>query len=261
MQKLLSHVRRCVQDYDMIHSGDRVAVGISGGKDSLATLCVMKALSRFYPEKFEVEAISIDMGFPDADYDPIRALCEKIDVPYTVIPTQIYELVFDVRKESNPCSLCANMRRGALNRAAAARGCNKVALGHHRDDAIETLILSLFYEGRISCFQPVTYLDRSGITLLRPMLYLPEREIAGFAKRENLPVMPRLCPQDGNSKRAEVKALIETQRKLNPDLPELLFGAIQRSAIPGWEKTEWEKDWKKGKKDDADVKTDAETHE
>ncbi len=242
MQHILSHVRRCVQDYDMIHSGDEIAVGVSGGKDSLTTLCAMAALSRFYPEHFRVRAISIDMGFPAlpsgerADFDAIRALCDRLDVPYTVVPTNIYEIVFVARKESNPCSLCANMRRGALNRAAASLGCNKVALGHHRDDAIETLLLSLFYEGRISCFSPVTYLDRSGITLLRPMLYVPEKDMRAFARRAELPIFPSLCPEEGSSKRAEVKELIAGMRAKNPVLPELLFGAIQRLPIEGWEK-------------------------
>ena len=224
----------------MIAEGDTIAVGVSGGKDSLTTLCAMAALSRFYPQRFRVQAISIDMGFPPdaeghkADFSEIAALCSRLEVPYTVIPTNIYEVVFVARKESNPCSLCANMRRGALNRAAASLGCGKVALGHHRDDAVETLLLSLFFEGRISCFQPVTYLDRSGITLLRPMLYVPEKEMRAFAKRENLPVFPRFCPHDGNSKRAEVKRIIADLRKQNPDLPEMLMGAIQRLPIEGW---------------------------
>ena len=224
----------------MIAEGDTIAVGVSGGKDSLTTLCAMAALSRFYPQRFRVQAISIDMGFPPdeegnkADFSKIAALCDRLEVPYTVIPTNIYEVVFVARKESNPCSLCANMRRGALNRAAASLGCGKVALGHHRDDAVETLLLSLFFEGRISCFQPVTYLDRSGITLLRPMLYVPEKEMRAFAKRENLPVFPRFCPHDGNSKRAEVKRIIADLRKQNPDLPEMLMGAIQRLPIEGW---------------------------
>lgn len=234
MQHLLSYVRRCVQDYDMLAEGDHVAVGVSGGKDSLTTLLVLKALSGFYPQHFDVRAISIDMGFPGADFSPIAALCERIEVPFTVVPTQIYELVFNVRQEKNPCSLCANMRRGALNRAAIAHGCNKVALGHHRDDAVETFLLSEFYEGRIACFQPVTFLDRSGVTLIRPMLYVPEKEMRAFARRQELPVFPRLCPQEGNSRRAEVKALIASLREKNPDLSELLFGAIQRSSLPGW---------------------------
>lgn len=243
MQHILSHVRRCVQDYDMIRSGDEIAVGVSGGKDSLTTLCALTALSRFYPERFRVRAVSIDMGFPAlptgecADFSGIRTLCDRLEVPFTVIPTNIYEIVFVARKEANPCSLCANMRRGALNRAAAALGCNKVALGHHRDDAVETLLLSLFYEGRISCFQPVTYLDRSGITLLRPMLYVPEKDMRAFARREGLPVFPRLCPEEGSSKRAEVKELLAAMRQKNPVLPEMLFGAIQRLPIDGWGRT------------------------
>ncbi len=241
MQHILSQVRRCVQDYRMNDEGDAVAVGVSGGKDSLTALCAMAALSRFYPRRFTVRAVSIDMGFPPssdgktADFSTVSALCDRLEVPYTVVPTNIYEVVFVARKENNPCSLCANMRRGALNRSAVSLGCNKVVLGHHRDDAIETLLLSLFYEGRISCFQPVTYLDRSGVTVLRPMLYVPEKEIRAYAVRENLPVFPHLCPKDGNSRRETVKQLIAQMRKENPDLPEMLMGAIQRLPIAGWE--------------------------
>jgi len=238
MQKLLSHARRCVEDYDMFQEGDRVAVGVSGGKDSLTLLTVLARLASFYPKHFTVEAVSIDMGYEGADvyFGAIRRLCDDLGVNYTVVPTQIREVVFDIRQESNPCSLCANLRRGAVNEAALRLGCRKVALGHHRDDAIETLMLSLFFEGRISCFQPVTYLDRKGVTLVRPLLYVQEKEISAYARKVDLPVMPRLCPADGYTKRTEVKELIADLRHRYPGLSERLFGAIQRYPLHGWEK-------------------------
>ncbi len=236
LQKILSYVRRCVDDYDMIRAGDRIAVGVSGGKDSLTTLRALAALSGFYPQPFTLEAVTVDMGFPGADFTAIAAFCAALGVRHTLVPTRLKELIFDVRQEKNPCSLCANMRRGALNQAALALGCRKVALGHHRDDAVETLLLSLFYEGRISCFQPVTYLDRRDITLIRPMLYVPEALLRSFARRNELPVLPPLCPKDGHSKRSEVKALLQTLRRENPGLSERLFGAMQHLPLPGWQK-------------------------
>ena len=238
MQKLLSHARRCVEDYDMFQEGDRVAVGVSGGKDSLTLLTVLSRLSTFYPKHFTVEAVSIDMGYEGAapHFEAIRRLCDDLGVNYTVVPTQIREVVFDIRQESNPCSLCANLRRGAVNEVALRLGCRKVALGHHRDDAIETFILSLFFAGRISCFQPVTYLDRKGVTLVRPLLYVQEKEITAYAKKADLPVMPRFCPADGYTKRTEVKELITDLRRRYPGLPERLFGAMQRYPLNGWEK-------------------------
>lgn len=235
LQNLLSSVRRCVQDYHMIEPGDRIAVGVSGGKDSLTTLITLQALSKFYPVPFSVEALTIDMGYDGADFSPITALCDSIGVRHTIVPTRLKELIFDVRHESNPCSLCANMRRGAVNRAALELGCRKVAYGHHRDDAVETLLLAELYEGRISCFQPVTYLDRMGITIIRPLLYLTEKDIHSFARRQELPVMPRLCPQDGNSKRTEVKRMIAGMEQQNPGVSARLFGAMQRLPLPGWE--------------------------
>ena len=234
LQEILSLVRRCVEDYDMIHKGDRIAVGVSGGKDSLATLVALAEMRRFYPNHYEVEALTLDMGFEGADFSEVTKLCDKLEVRHIVKKTQMKEIIFDIRKESNPCSLCAKMRRGALHEAALEIGCHKVALGHHHDDAAETLLLSLFYEGRISCFQPVTYLDRKEITLIRPMLYVPEKDIRSFARRYPLPVVHNPCPADGNTKRQEIKELIHALDKQNHGLSKRLFGAMQRLPLGLW---------------------------
>lgn len=233
IQKILSPIRRCVQDFNMIKSGDKIAVGVSAGKDSLTLLCALSALSRFYPEPFKLQAITIDMGFDSkpGDFSEISVLCEQLRVPYSVISTHIAEVVFDIRKEKNPCSLCANMRRGALNEAAKELGCNKVALGHHHDDAVETFFLNLFHEGRIGCFSAVTYLDRTDITLIRPMLYVPEKEIRAFAAKENLPVKKSNCKADGNSQRQKVKDYIANLQRENRDIKEKVFNAMIRSNL------------------------------
>lgn len=235
MQKLLSHVRRCVEDFDMFTDGDSVAVGVSGGKDSLTVLCTLARLAKFYPKKFEVKAISLDLGYDEMDFSPVTALCDQLEVPYRVIHTDIKTVVFDIRKEENPCSLCANMRRGALNNAAKEWGCNKVALGHHMDDAVETFLLSLIYEGRLSCFAPVTYLDRSGIYAVRPLLYCREYEIKSFVQRAALPVVKNACPADQNSKRKRVKELAGVLKEERADIYEKIFGAMQRLPLEGWE--------------------------
>lgn len=233
IQKILSPVRRCVQDFDMIKDGDKIAVGVSAGKDSLTLLCALSALSRFYPEKFSLEAITIDMGFDgkQGDYSEINTLCESLGVPYTVVPTHIAEVVFDIRKEKNPCSLCANMRRGALNEAAKAQGCNKVALGHHHDDAVETFFLNLFHEGRLGCFSAVTYLDRTDITLIRPMLYVDEKDIRSFALKESLPTKESNCKADGNTERQKMKDFIFAIQKDNKDIKEKVFNAMIRANL------------------------------
>ena len=225
----------------MIQPGDRIAVGVSGGKDSLALLCALARLKRFYPNSFEIEAITLDMGFPKSDFSGIQSLCRQLEVPYTVIPTDIAAVIFDIRKESNPCSLCAKMRRGALHDAALQKNCKKVALGHHFDDAVETFFLSLFYEGRINCFSPLSYLDRKGITLIRPMLYLKEKEIVHLKKKYQLPVVCNPCPADGYTKRQYIKETLFHLELENPGLRDRLFGAIQRSSIPGWKPVRTEK--------------------
>ncbi|NLD87016.1 MAG: tRNA 2-thiocytidine(32) synthetase TtcA [Clostridiales bacterium] len=238
LQKVLSFTRRCIEDYDMIAPNDRIAAGVSGGKDSLTMLLALANLKRFYPVPFELEAVTLDMGFEGMDFSPITVLCDELGIHHTVIKTQLKEIIFDVRREENPCSLCAKMRRGALHDAAISIGCNKCALGHHHDDAVETLMLSLFYEGRIGCFRPVTYLDRKNITLIRPMLYTPERLIRSLANGYPLPVIKNPCPADGNSKRQKMKDLVKMLDKQNPGLRERLFGAMQRLPLEGWEKTD-----------------------
>ena len=235
MQKLLSYTRRAVDHYHMIEEGDRIAVGVSGGKDSLALLVALANLRRFYPKHYDVVAITLEMGYEEMDFSVVQALCDSLGVEYIRVPTQIKQIVFDIRREESPCSLCAKLRRGALHDAALAAGCKKVALGHHFDDVVETYMLSLMYEGRISCFKPVTWLDRRGITLIRPLLYTPEHYIRSFARRENLPIVHNPCPADGNTKRQEVKELLRTLEKENRGLRERIFGAIQRYPLDGWE--------------------------
>ena len=195
MQHLCGLLRRCIDDYEMIAPGDKIAVGISGGKDSLALLVLLAELRKYYPKPFSLEAMTVDMGL-HMDFSAVAELCHRLHVPYTIIKTDIGPLIFDIRQEKNPCSMCAKMRRGALHNAMAERGITKIALGHHYDDAVETFLLSLFYEGRISCFQPVTYLSRAGVTQIRPMLYVGEKAVANFAGRYHLPVVEYRCPAD-----------------------------------------------------------------
>lgn len=234
MQRLTGLLRRCVEDYNMIQDGDKIAVGISGGKDSMTLLRLMAALREYYPKKFELEAVTIDLGFPNMDFSPVAKLCEELQIPYTIVPTQIQSIIFDYRKEKNPCSMCAKMRRGALNEAIKARGISKIALGHHYDDAVETFLMSLLYEGRISCFQPVTDLDRTGVIQIRPMLYIEERDIRSFTKRMELPIVENDCPADKNTKREEIKVLIRELSKQYPNLKNNVFGAMQRYPLAEW---------------------------
>ncbi|MBQ6117521.1 MAG: tRNA 2-thiocytidine(32) synthetase TtcA [Oscillospiraceae bacterium] len=234
MQHILGLVRRCVEDYHMIAPGDRIAVGVSGGKDSLLTLAALVRLREFYPVPFAVEAITLEMGMPGMDFAPVAELCREWDVPYTRIAVPVYEIVFRERKEKNPCSLCARLRRGSLNTALTERGISKIALGHHYDDAVETLLMNLLFEGRIGCFQPVTYLDRSGVTQIRPLLYCREDEIRRAAEKLSLPVVENSCPADGASRRQEIKELIADLETRYPHLKQKLFGAVQRYPLYGW---------------------------
>ncbi len=234
MQKLLGLVRRCVEDYDMISAGDRIGVGVSGGKDSLVLLQLLSGLRQFTDKPFSLEAITIDMGL-GMDFSGVQKFCDSLDVPYTVVKTEIGPIIFDYRKEKNPCSMCSKMRRGALNQAILDRGITKLALGHHYDDAVETFMMSLIFEGRISCFQPVTYLDRTGVTQIRPMLYIHDRTIEHFAQRMELPVVENRCPADKNTKREEIKQLIFDLSNTYPDLKERIFGAMQRYPLAQWE--------------------------
>lgn len=234
MQKLIGLVRRCVQDYHMIEEGDRIGVGVSGGKDSVALLAFLAELRKYNDKMFDIEAVTIDMGL-GMDYKPIAQLCEKLDVKYNLVKTEIGPIIFEHRKEKNPCSMCAKMRRGALNQAILDRGMNKLALGHHYDDAVETFMMSLIYEGRISCFQPVTDLDRTGIIQIRPMLYIHEKSIDSFVKRSDFPIITNRCPADKYTKREEIKQLVYDLSATYPDLKERIFGAMQRLPLPEWE--------------------------
>ena len=234
MQKILGQVRRCVEDYHMIDAGDVVAVGVSGGKDSLVTLTALARLRAFYPIPFTVRAITLETGAPGMSFDAVADLCRQLEVPYTRIQVPVYDIVFNQRKEKNPCSLCAKLRRGSLNTALTDLGIRKIALGHHFDDAVETFFLSLFYEGRLSCFQPVTYLDRTGITQIRPLLYCGEGMLRNAAERNHLPVVFNPCPADGNTKRQEVKELIKSLDKQYPGLKSRVFGAMQGLPLPAW---------------------------
>ena len=233
MQKLMGLVRRCVDDYNMISEGDKIAVGVSGGKDSLVLLVLLAGLRKYFNKPFELEAVTIDMGL-GMDYSGVEALCRSLEVPYTIINTEIAPIIFDHRKEKNPCSMCAKMRRGALNQAILERGFNKLALGHHYDDAVETFVMNLLFEGRIGCFQPVTDLDRTGIVQIRPMLYIHEKTVDNFSLRQNLPVVENRCPVDKTTKREEVKQLVYDLSKTYPDLKERIFGAMQRLPQPEW---------------------------
>ena len=234
MKRITSCVRKAVEDYDMIQEGDRVAVGISGGKDSLILLGALASLSRYYPKKFSVVGLTLDMGY-DADYSEIKKYCESFGVEHIVKKTNIKEVIFDYRKEENPCSLCAKMRRGALNDFAIEQGCRRVALGHHNDDVLETFMLSLLYEGRINCFSPVTYLDRTGIYQIRPLIYVKERDIKGVVNRCDVPVLKSSCPVDGITKRQEIKDIIKNLDKtVNPGMKKRIFTAISNSEIDGW---------------------------
>lgn len=238
MNKILSLVRRCVEDYDMIKPGDRVAVGVSGGKDSLLLLTALAKLRDFYPVPFTVDAITLDMGHaegrPGMDFGAVADYCKELNVPYTLLNSEVHHVIFDVRKEKNPCSMCAKMRRGALHNALQEMGIKKIALGHHYDDAVETLFMSLIFEGRLSCFQPVTYLDRTDITQIRPMLYCGESLIRHTAQRLELPIVHNPCPANGNTKRQEIKELIYELQGRYPGLKARAFGAMQRLPLPKW---------------------------
>ena len=227
-------VRRAVDDYGMINEGDRVAVGVSGGKDSMLLLAALRQLQSYYPKRFELGAITIELGFEGMDFTPVKRFCEERGIEYTCVKTDIKEVVFDVRQEDNPCSLCAKMRRGALNSTLRERDMNKLALGHHFDDAVETFMMSLLFEGRLSCFQPVTYLDRSGVTQIRPLIYAGEQRIANLAAALELPIVENPCPQDKTSKRYEIKQLLKSMCGEYPDMKTKVFGAMQRLPLPGW---------------------------
>ncbi|MDR1705668.1 MAG: tRNA 2-thiocytidine biosynthesis TtcA family protein [Clostridiales bacterium] len=230
LQQLMSRVRKAADDYTMIEEGDRIAVGLSGGKDSLAMLTALAAMRRFYPKKYDVSAVTVSLGF-DMDFTPLAAYCERIGVDLSIAKTDIGKIVFDIRAEETPCSLCSKMRKGALNTRALELGCNKTALGHNRDDVVETFFMSLIFEGRIHTFTPVTYLDRTGLSAIRPFIYVTEKEAISCAASLNLPVIKNACPADKNTKREEIKAYIKTQTGVYKDLQDKVFSSIKRSDL------------------------------
>lgn len=236
LQQLLSPFRRAIDEYGMIDEGDKIAIGLSGGKDSLLLVYLFSALRKFYPKKFDVIAITIDMGFKETDQSKIEGLrreCEQNDMQFIVEKTQIGEILFDIRKETNPCSLCSKLRRGALNTIALANGCNKLALGHHADDLSETFLLSLFYEGRLSTFQPITFLSRTEISVIRPMIFIEEKNIIAFMKDK--PILKNPCPADKHTKRQYVKELLRSIQEEIPFVKERVHGAIthpERNNLP-----------------------------
>lgn len=234
LQRLLSYTRKAVDEYEMIQEGDHIAVGISGGKDSLTLLYALHGLRRFYPKHFELSAITVDLGFEDFDLAGIRDLCRELGVPYKIVKSDIYDILFNIRKESNPCSLCAKMRKGALNQAIKEMGCNKVAYAHHKDDIIETMLLSLIFEGRFHSFSPRTYLDRMDLTVIRPLMYVDEMDVIGFKNKYDLPVVKSKCPVDGYTKRQYAKELLRQINLEHPGARERMFHAILNGDISGW---------------------------
>jgi len=239
LQRVLSEVRKAVDDYHMIAEGDKIAVGISGGKDSLTLLYALSSLRRFYPHPFDLVAVTVDLGFANLDLTEIKKLCEKLGVPYTVVKTQIGQIVFEQRQENNPCALCAKMRKGALNEAMKQLGCNKIAYAHHMDDVVETMMLSLLYEGRFHTFSPVTYLDDTGLTVIRPLIYMKEADVIGFVRKYEVPVVKSPCPADGHTKREYVKQLLKQLNTENPGVKQRMFTAIQNGCD---NLKEWNKD-------------------
>lgn len=240
MQKLLSKTRQAIKDFNMIIDGDKIAVGLSGGKDSVTLLHILKNYQKFSPEKFDLIAITLNPG--NVDNSPLHTLCKEIDVPFYEIETDIAKIVFDIKNEKNPCSLCAKLRRGALNDAAMKLGCTKVALGHHKDDAVETFVMTMFYEGRVNCFSPKSYMEKFDITIIRPMVYIDEYMIKKAVKNYNYPIIKNPCPADGHTKRQEVKDLIRDLNGTFPHLKDKLFSALNNSEqLYIWNKDEIKK--------------------
>ena len=237
MQHILSTVRQAVDKYGMIEENDTVVVGLSGGKDSIALLASLDRLKNFYPKKFSVVGISVDMGFDDAEdiYAPVREFCAEHEIPYHIEKTKIKEIVFDVRKEKNPCSLCAKLRRGALVSCAKELGAGKLALGHHLDDAAETFMLTLVNESRIGCYSPVTVYEDTAVTVIRPLIYTREADIRSLVKKENLPVVKSPCPEDGNTDRAEIKNVIRELEINHRGLKKRIITAMEKRGLDGWQ--------------------------
>lgn len=235
LQKLYSKVRQAIEYYDMISEGDKIAVGISGGKDSLTLLYALAGLREFYPKRFELVAITVSLGYENFDLSPVRKLCRELDVEYHVLDTEIYKLLEDKAKEqASPCSWCAKFRKGALNNLAKELGCNKVAYAHHADDVIETMLLSLIFEGRFYSFPPVTYMEDIELTIIRPLMYVYENEVIGFKKLYSLPVVSNPCAYDGHTKRQYVKELLKSINSDNPGAKKRMYTAILKGNIPDW---------------------------
>ncbi len=234
LQQVFSYVRKAIDDYHMIEENDKIAIGISGGKDSLTLLYALHGLQRFYPKHFDIHAVTVDLGFQNLNLEEIKTLCSSLGVEYHIIETDIAKIIFEDRKETNPCSLCAKMRKGALNDAIKAIGCNKVAYAHHKDDVVETMLMSLIFEGRFHTFSPVTYLDRTGLTVIRPLLYMNEADVIGFINKYQVPVVKSPCPADGNTKREYIKELLKHLNQENPGVKERMFTAIHNGNLKGW---------------------------
>ncbi|MDO5424733.1 MAG: ATP-binding protein [Eubacteriales bacterium] len=234
LQQLLSYTRKAVDEYQMIDPGDRIAIGVSGGKDSLTLLYALHGLQRFYPNPFELEAVTVSLGFPGFDLTPVKALCQELGIRHTTVETQIGPIIFEDRREENPCSLCAKMRKGALNQAVKEMGCNKVAYAHHREDMVETMLLSLIYEGRFHSFSPRTYLDRMDLTVIRPLMFVPEADVIGFKNKYALPVVKNPCPADGHTRREYASELLRELNRENPGVCERMFTAILNGNLPSW---------------------------
>ena len=234
LQRVLSLTRKAIDDYKMIEEGDRIAIGISGGKDSLTLLYALSHLRKFYPKHFDIVAVTVDLGWGNLDLSKIGELCKELDVEYHIEKTDIYDIVFNERKESNPCSLCAKMRKGALNNAMKQKGCNKIAYAHHKDDVVDTMMLSLIYEGRLHTFSPVTYLDKTDLYVIRPLIYLSESEVKGFVNKYNVPVVKSPCPVDKHTKREYVKNLIQEINLETPGVRNRMFTAIKESGMNVW---------------------------
>lgn len=237
LQQILGPIRKAVDDYHMIEDGDYIAVGISGGKDSLTLLNGLHALMRFYPHTFRIHAVTADLGFDNLNLTKIKEMCRDMEIPYTIVKTDIASIVFDKRQESNPCSLCAKMRKGALNQVIGEIGCNKVAYAHHKDDVVETMLLSLIYEGRFHTFSPVTHLDRTNLTVIRPLIYMNEADVIGYVNKNRIPVVKSPCPVDGYTKREYVKNLLRGLNRQNPGVKERMFTAIQ-NGMEDWKVSE-----------------------
>ena len=234
LQQLMSLARQAIDDYHMIENGDRIAVGISGGKDSLTLLYALHGLMRFYPQRFTLCAVTVDLGFDNLHLEQIKQLCDKLNIPYHIVRTEIAQIVFETRKESNPCSLCAKMRKGALNEAMLAAGCNKIAYAHHKDDFVETMLMSMIFQGKFYAFPPVTLFEDKNLRIIRPLMLVEEPQVKGFVKRQEFPVLKSSCPIDGTTKRAYAKDLVAQLQKDHPGTKERLFHAITEGKIEDW---------------------------